>query len=58
MFALIYAILGFSGSNKDHITYDEFVKEFLLKGNVKEIVLTEKGRIFVEIRDSKNEVCY
>ena len=38
----------------DTITYDEFVKEFLLKGRVKEITMTEKGTIFVEILNGEN----
>ena len=38
----------------DTITYDEFVKEFLLKGRVKEITMTEKGSIYVEILSGKN----
>ena len=36
------------------IDYDEFVKEFLLKGRVKEITMTEKGTIFVEILNGEN----
>ena len=47
MFAVTLALLSRGGGNNNHISYDEFVKEFLLKGNVKEIILTEKGRIYV-----------
>lgn len=51
VFAITLALLGRGGNSGNHISYDEFVKEFLLKGRVKEIILTEKGRIYVEILD-------
>ena len=42
------------GKNSDNaITYDQFVKEFLLKGHVKEISITEKGRVYVEIMEGE-----
>ncbi len=56
MFAVTLALLSRGGGNNNHISYDEFVKEFLLKGNVKEIILTEKGRIYVEIVDGSSRV--
>ena len=54
---LTAAILAFAfggKKNDNRITYDEFVKEMLLKGHVKEVVLTEKGRIYVEVIDGRN----
>ena len=45
----MFAVLMRGRKTDNAITYDEFVKEFLLKGRVKEITMTEKGRIYVEI---------
>ena len=39
-----------SGRRKNNkITYDEFMKEFLLKGHIKEITVSDGGRVFVEL---------
>ena len=50
----LLAVLMRGRKANDTITYDEFVKEFLLKGRVKEITMTEKGTIFVEILNGEN----
>ena len=45
-------LIGFTvkSTRKDNkITYDEFVKEFLLKGHIKEISVADGGKVFVEL---------
>ena len=51
--ATLAFLLKGSSSQNNRITYDEFLKEFLYRGNVQEITLTEKGRIYVTIRGGK-----
>lgn len=53
--ATLAFLLKGSSSQNNRITYDEFLKEFLYRGNVQEITLTEKGRIYVTIRDGREK---
>lgn len=51
---LILGVIGFvtMGSKKDNkVTYDEFMKEFLLKGHIKEIMVGDGGKVFIELLD-------
>ena len=51
--ATLAFLLKGSSSQNNRIAYDEFLKEFLYRGNVQEITLTEKGRIYVTIRGGR-----
>ena len=38
------------GNKKDNkVTYDEFMKEFLLKGHIKEISVADGGKVYIEL---------
>ena len=45
-------MIGFiaMGNKKDNkVTYDEFMKEFLLKGHIKEISVADGGKVYIEL---------